>query len=129
MLVFDTAFGAWFIRAPSLQTFTLRYRSSVTHGMCEEGKRTGRSVAHLSALVENLDKQEAGREEHTEIGPSELIRNYVHGDAKTLLIAFSRNDCAVTAEEIRFEYVRSLTHYFIHSFSAEVVVEIRFLVP
>jgi hypothetical protein len=77
-------------------------------------------------VVEILDNQEPGREEHTEfnVSDSELIRNYVGGGAKTLVIAFSGNGLDTSygsAEEIRFECVRSLTQYF----SVEAV-DIRF---
>jgi hypothetical protein len=126
MLVFDTAFGAWVIRAPSLQTFYISLSLisdawNVRRG--EEDWVFGGPFVSTRCVVEILDKQEAGREEHTEfnVSDSELIRNYVGGGAKTLVIAFSGNGLYQEREKSLFEYVRSLTQYF----SAEAV-DIRF---
>jgi hypothetical protein len=134
LLVFDATFGAWVIRAPTrLQTFYISLSLisdawNVRRG--EEDWVSGGPFVSTSCVEETLtnvvDKQEAGREEHREFNASdsELIKNYVGGGAKTLVIAFSGKGLYSyygLAEEIRFEYVRSLTQYF----SAEAV-DIRF---
>ena len=75
VLGFDTAFGAWVIRAPSLQTFyiSLSLISDAWNVRRGEEDRVfgGPFVSTRWRVVDILDKQEAGREEHTEFNVSD----------------------------------------------------------